>query len=120
LSVFKLKPSGVVYDIVGAEQLVARVYRAPKTLERWKSCKVLVIDEVRARTASSKPCTLYAITLLVIATATPLTDTAPSRQVSMLSGDFFAKLEQIARMVRGSPSPFGGIQLVLCGDFFQV
>ena len=41
-------------------------------------------------------------------------------EVSMLSGDFFGKLEHVARLVRRNDAPFGGIQLVLCGDFFQV
>jgi hypothetical protein len=68
-----------------AETLAGRVFRSEKTLERWQSCKVLVVDEV-----------------------------------SMLSGEFFSKLEHIARLVRRNDAPFGGIQLVLCGDFFQV
>lgn len=38
----------------------------------------------------------------------------------MLDGKFFDKLEEIARHVRSDPRPFGGLQLVLCGDFFQV
>ena len=53
----------------------------------------------------------------------------------MLDGDFFDKLETVARIVRGDPKPFGGIQvnrfnactpfidvikLILTGDFFQL
>jgi len=38
----------------------------------------------------------------------------------MLDGNLFDKLEAVARRVRGSDLPFGGIQLILCGDFFQV
>jgi hypothetical protein len=30
------------------------------------------------------------------------------------------KLEQVARVVRGNNSPFGGLQLILCGDFLQL
>jgi ATP-dependent DNA helicase PIF1 len=41
-------------------------------------------------------------------------------EVSMIDGDLFDKLEQIARMIRGNGSPFGGIQLVITGDFFQL
>jgi ATP-dependent DNA helicase PIF1 len=35
--------------------------------------------------------------------------------VSMVDGQFFDKLEEIARYVRGNERPFGGIQLVICG-----
>ena len=38
----------------------------------------------------------------------------------MLDGGLFDKLEQLARKVRRSDAPFGGLQLVLCGDFFQL
>jgi ATP-dependent DNA helicase PIF1 len=41
-------------------------------------------------------------------------------EVSMISGDLFDKLECVARSVRKSREPFGGIQLVLCGDFLQL
>jgi ATP-dependent DNA helicase PIF1 len=40
--------------------------------------------------------------------------------VSMVEADFFDKLEYIARNVRDSVKPFGGIQLVICGDFMQL
>jgi ATP-dependent DNA helicase PIF1 len=41
-------------------------------------------------------------------------------EVSMIDGDLFDKLEQIARSLRGNGSPVGGIQLVVTGDFFQL
>ncbi len=41
-------------------------------------------------------------------------------EVSMLDGQLLDKAEQVARSVRGSSAPFGGLQLVLCGDFFQL
>jgi len=40
--------------------------------------------------------------------------------VSMIDGRLFDKLEHLARMVRQNSLPFGGIQLVVCGDFFQL
>ena len=40
-------------------------------------------------------------------------------EISMVEGDYFDKLEAVARAVRRSKEPFGGIQLVLCGDFLQ-
>lgn len=41
-------------------------------------------------------------------------------EVSMLSDGLFEKLEFIARVIRKNNAPFGGIQLVLVGDFFQI
>lgn len=41
-------------------------------------------------------------------------------EISMVDGDLFDKLEQIARIIRNNGRPFGGIQLVITGDFFQL
>lgn len=41
-------------------------------------------------------------------------------EISMLSPDLFDKLEYIARTVRATDAPFGGIQLILTGDFLQL
>ena len=41
-------------------------------------------------------------------------------EVSMVDGELFDKLEQIARTIRNNGRPFGGIQLVITGDFFQL
>ncbi|XP_055639285.1 ATP-dependent DNA helicase PIF1 [Toxorhynchites rutilus septentrionalis] len=41
-------------------------------------------------------------------------------EISMVDGDYFEKIEAVARYVRKSDKPFGGIQLILCGDFFQL
>ena len=40
--------------------------------------------------------------------------------ISMIDGTFFEALDAIGRTVRKSSKPFGGIQLVLSGDFFQL
>jgi ATP-dependent DNA helicase PIF1 len=56
-----------------------------KAKARWKSCKVLLIDEV-----------------------------------SMLSGSLFDKLNAMAKAVMHNCLPFGGIQVVCCGDFYQL
>lgn len=41
-------------------------------------------------------------------------------EISMVDGDLFDKLEEIARGIRNNGRPFGGIQLVITGDFFQL
>ncbi|XP_030219661.1 ATP-dependent DNA helicase PIF1 [Gadus morhua] len=41
-------------------------------------------------------------------------------EVSMVDAPLFDKLEAIARSVRRSTEPFGGIQLIMCGDFLQL
>lgn len=38
----------------------------------------------------------------------------------MVDGNYFKKLEHVARKVKKNEKPFGGIQLILCGDFFQL
>uniref|UniRef100_A0A8B9VAC2 ATP-dependent DNA helicase PIF1 n=1 Tax=Anas zonorhyncha TaxID=75864 RepID=A0A8B9VAC2_9AVES len=41
-------------------------------------------------------------------------------EISMVDGNFFDKLEAVARAVRKRDEPFGGIQLIICGDFLQL
>ncbi len=41
-------------------------------------------------------------------------------EVSMLSGSLLSMLDRILREVRHSEAPFGGVQLLLVGDFFQL
>lgn len=41
-------------------------------------------------------------------------------EVSMVDGQLFDKLEQVARTIKNNGRPFGGIQLVVTGDFFQL
>ena len=41
-------------------------------------------------------------------------------EISMIDADLFDKLEAIARIVRGNSRPFGGMQLIVCGDFAQL
>lgn len=41
-------------------------------------------------------------------------------EISMVDGAFFKKLDYCARKIRGVKQPFGGIQLICTGDFFQL
>ena len=38
----------------------------------------------------------------------------------MVDGGWFDELEAMARKIRRSKLPFGGIQLICCGDFLQL
>jgi len=41
-------------------------------------------------------------------------------EISMVDPNFFTKLNELAKRVRRSGRAFGGIQLICCGDFFQL
>lgn len=41
-------------------------------------------------------------------------------EVSMLDGHVLSMVEQVVRTIKGMPLPFGGMQVVLVGDFFQL
>ncbi|KAG9104392.1 hypothetical protein FRC06_002946 [Ceratobasidium sp. 370] len=41
-------------------------------------------------------------------------------EVSMVDARWFDVLSEIGKSIRGGDKPFGGIQLVVCGDFFQL
>lgn len=77
---------GIVRPDEQKRSVLRRIARMKKRSMKWKTCQVLVIDEI-----------------------------------SMLAGPFFDILEYVARAIRHRPSePFGGIQLVLSGDFLQL
>ena len=73
------------------DSIIRRVKSSQKAVKNWEAVKVLVIDEV-----------------------------------SMLSRQLFETLEAVAKGMRARfdplarNKPFGGVQLVLCGDFFQL
>jgi ATP-dependent DNA helicase PIF1 len=49
------------------------------------------------------------------------TDILVIDEISMMTPEFFEKLDEIGRAIRRTPNqPFGGIQLVLVGDFYQL
>lgn len=41
-------------------------------------------------------------------------------EISMVDGELFDKLDKIGRTIRNNGRPWGGIQLVITGDFFQL
>ncbi|KAL8280327.1 hypothetical protein RQP46_007244 [Phenoliferia psychrophenolica] len=48
------------------------------------------------------------------------TDVLVVDEISMLHPDVFTKLSMIGKIIREDQRPFGGIQLIVCGDFFQL
>lgn len=74
------------------ERLLSYVRRNRKAVTRWMRTAVLIIDE----------------------------STWGADTVSMIDPKLFDKLEAVARLIRKSPKPFGGIQIVATGDFFQL
>lgn len=48
------------------------------------------------------------------------TDILVIDEISMVGASLFEKVELCARLARGVEIPFGGIQVILCGDFFQL
>ena len=77
--------AGIGLGNLSAEAYAGQIHGKPSLMQRWRACRVLVIDEI-----------------------------------SMMDGGLFDKLERIARLCRGERLVFGGIQLVLAGDFYQL
>ena len=48
------------------------------------------------------------------------TETLVIDEVSMLSAELFEKISAIGKRCRADPRPFGGLQVILCGDFMQL
>ena len=74
---------------------VRRILQNKKAKERWQKCEVLIIDGFS-----------------VVSSSIP--------EISMLDGRLFDKLEAISRRIRGDDRCFGGIQVIVSGDFFQL
>ncbi|GAA5824525.1 hypothetical protein JCM11251_000458 [Rhodosporidiobolus azoricus] len=41
-------------------------------------------------------------------------------EISMSPADLFSKLNVLGKLLRGNKQPFGGLQIIVCGDFFQL
>jgi ATP-dependent DNA helicase PIF1 len=49
-----------------------------------------------------------------------ITDCLIVDEISMVQPALFDKFEELARIVRGCDKPFGGLQIIACGDFGQL
>lgn len=78
--------AGIGLGDASVESLLGKIRKRPVALARWRTCQVLVIDEI-----------------------------------SMMDAELFEKLHEIGCRLRGRRERlFGGIQLVLAGDFLQL
>ena len=41
-------------------------------------------------------------------------------EISLISAELFDKLENLGRLIRENDKPFGGIQIIVCGDWLQL
>lgn len=41
-------------------------------------------------------------------------------EISMINAELFDKISEFLSIIRGSSKPFGGVQIILCGDFAQL
>ncbi|KXS15708.1 hypothetical protein M427DRAFT_320796 [Gonapodya prolifera JEL478] len=114
---------GTVHSFAGfglglepVDVLVKKIGYNKNAFKRWQTTKVLVIDE-------GVFCRGWIATDVEGARCSPTFCMAHSYGcdlVSMVDAELFDKLEEVARKVRKSSLPFGGIQLVMTGDFFQL
>ena len=77
--------AGVGYGQGSIEDMVSMIRKNKRTLARWNSCRILIIDEI-----------------------------------SMVSGEFLDRINEIAKAVRFNSAPFGGINVCFSGDFLQL
>jgi len=76
--------------------------------KRWRGVRTLIVDEIRLEPPD------------ICEPNSPLCVLNPLPPYSMLNSATFAFAEEFARGIRNSVKPFGGIQVVTCGDFFQL
>jgi ATP-dependent DNA helicase PIF1 len=99
--------AGCGLGIEPVEALVGKIKKNRKGASRWMRTVALVIDEgvLGGR--------------IVRSIRVPI-DTLHVQPVSMVDPDFLDKLNSIGQLLRKSPKPFGGIQVIMTGDFFQL
>ncbi|KAL7470917.1 hypothetical protein ACHAXS_013111 [Conticribra weissflogii] len=85
--------AGIGSSSASSTDMARRVMSNEYAKQRWREVDVLVIDEV-------------SVVFWVL--------------VSMMASSFLDKLSFIASRARNDRRPFGGVQLVVCGDFFQL
>ena len=120
----------------GKSELIREIYR--HALSRWKDIHVTALTGCASILLNCKAKTLHSwagIGLGKSSTESYIlkikknkflkaiwkqTDILVIDEVSMLSLKLFDMLNEIGKAIRGNQNPFGGIQLVFSGDFYQL
>lgn len=92
--------TGCAATLSGGQTLHSLLGLTPRTLTR---------DEIITKVKGSKYLQVWKLLKVLIID-----------EVSMLTSSLFENLNQVAKDLRQSTAPFGGIQLILSGDFYQL
>jgi ATP-dependent DNA helicase PIF1 len=123
-NVFLTGPGGT-----GKSKWIQRVYQ--HALENELNIHVCAMTGCAAILLNCNACTLHSWAGIGLGTDDrPIKEHAKKRwisanilivdEVSMMALDLFEKLNQLGKHIRQSHLPFGGIQLLFCGDFYQL
>lgn len=107
--------TGVGLGEESVEQLKERATRNRTARANWTACEVR--DQRQDRCGVGRSAAPACTVLIIIR---PHDQVLIIDEISMLDGSLLAKLNEIAQHVKGSRQPFGGIQLICTGDFFQL
>jgi len=108
----RYKKTGKTYGLTAMTGCAALLLGKAQTLHSWASVGLAkdpvskLISSIRKSRKSMKRWLL--------------TDVLIVDEVSMMPPELFEKLDQIGKKIRNSQKPFGGIQLIFVGDFFQL
>ena len=91
-------------------------YRTVKTM--IPSTDSIVIDKVSLLSRKMFE-TVEGLCYRTVKTMVPSTDSIVIDEVSMLSRKIFETVEDLCRFIRNKNYPFGGLQFIFVGDFYQ-
>ncbi len=106
-----LKDEGVGVGIT-ASTGIAATHIGGLTIHSWAGIGIaseMSVEDCRAAASSRR-----------VAKRFKKTKTLVIDEISMLDADRLDLVDRVARLARGSQKPFGGLQIIFCGDFFQL
>lgn len=108
----------ICYICSGAGIFVKPTSTTNKSSQNINGCTIHSFTDIRVNTKSTmqifrnmrneKKQMLKSVRLIIV------------DEISMMSGDFFEKMNNIFKIVRDSDEWFGGVRLMLCGDLLQL